>query len=402
MRTFLHRRLWQALPRKWRRSLLFRTTSLAVPRPPPKARPTGPLIVAGTLRTASGLGEASRLCHEALQHADLLVHGIDLTEWLMQSVDFPDYSFVDGQSLDGPGTVLLHVNAPLVPLALFKLGQRFLKDKYIVGVWTWELPHIPSDWRFGVPFVHEIWVPTTFVAEAVRPIANGRPVRVIPYPVAVKKPSTEVVARHDTCIFSALLIFDMASSFARKNPVASIDAFRKAFGDDPLARLIVKISNSEAFPSGLSLIRKAIGSARNIIVIDRRMSFAEMDALYRESNLLISLHRSEGFGLTIAEAMLRGLPTVVTNWSGNIDFVNTRNGFPVPYRLVSAQDIQGTYHHPDMKWADADIEAASEALRRLRCDSVLSRDIGAAAAAYAAETWNAKAYATIVYRYLGL
>jgi glycosyltransferase involved in cell wall biosynthesis len=194
----------------------------------------------------------------------------------------------------------------------------------------------------------------------------------------------------------------MASSFARKNPLASIEAFRKAFGDDPSTRLIVKISNSETFPSGLSSLMKAIGSAPNIVLIDRTISGTEMEALYRESDLLISLHRSEGFGLTIAEAMLRGLPVVATNWSGNIDFLNTSNGFPIPYLLVSAEDLQGTYHHPYMKWADADVEAAAEALRHLRRDPALARDMGQAGVASAAQTWSGEAYATTVCRYLGL
>ena len=77
---------------------------------------------------ASGLGESARLCHDALKQTNLPVYGIDLTEWLMQPTDFPDYSFIDGRSLEGPGTLLLNVNSPLVPLMLLRLGQRFLRN----------------------------------------------------------------------------------------------------------------------------------------------------------------------------------------------------------------------------------------------------------------------------------
>jgi glycosyltransferase involved in cell wall biosynthesis len=402
MRKLLHQWLWQSLPRNLRRSLLFQASSLAAPQPTTEVRPTPPLIVAGNMFNASGLGESARLCHDALKQTNLPVYGIDLTEWLMQPTDFPDYSFIDGRSLEGPGTLLLHVNSPLVPLMLLRLGQRFLRNKYIVGVWAWELPQVPPDWRFGLPLVHEIWVPTTFVAKSVQSISKGRPVRVAPYPIALRQPSPILGTSHGNRLFTVLVIFNMASSFARKNPVASIAAFRKAFGDDPSTRLIIKVSNSEAFPSGINSIVKAIGSASNIILIDRTMTVTDIDVLYRKSDLLISLHRSEGFGLTIAEAMLRGLPVVATDWSGNVDFLNPNNGFPIPYRLVPAEDLQGTYHYPFMQWADADVDAAAEVLRRLRNDPELARHVGKSGAAYAAQTWSDQAYAAMVCRYLGL
>lgn len=184
--------------------------------------------------------------------------------------------------------------------------------------------------------------------------------------------------------------------------VSAITAFRKAFGDDASSRLIVKISNGEDFPSGISSIKEAIGTAHNIVLIDRTMSAGEIEALYSESDVVMSLHRSEGFGLTLAEAMLRGLPVVATNWSGNVDFVTAENGIPVPYRVIAAEDPQGTYNHPDMHWADSDVDAAAEALRRLRREPELARAFGEAGAAYAAQAWSAQSYAETVRRHLGL
>ena len=118
--------------------------------------------------------------------------------------------------------------------------------------------------------------------------------------------------------------------------------------------------------------------------------------------MLISLHRSEGFGLTLAEAMLRGLPVIATNWSGNVDFLTGDTGIPVPYRLVPAQDPQGTYQHPDLRWADADIDAAAAALRRLRANPALRRALGEAAAAFGVKVWSGAAYAATARRRLGL
>lgn len=320
----------------------------------------------------------------------------------MQPVNHPELDLLAGQVHEGHGTVILHVNSPFVPLASWHLGRCLLRGKYIVGYWAWELPAVPYDWRHGIPFVHEIWVPSAFTAAAVTGIAKGRAVRVVPYPVAVGRHERIGNQAETARPFTVLFIFNMASSFSRKNPLATIAAFRTAFGDDRLVRLIVKTSNSQVFPSGINSIREAIGTARNIVLIDKTMSATEIERLYQECDVVMSLHRSEGFGLTLAEAMLHGLPVVATDWSGNVDFLNTDNGIPIPYRLVPAEDAQGTYQHPGMMWAEADIEAAAEALRRLRREPQLARRLGKAGAAYAVRVWSAHSYAETVRRHLGL
>ena len=126
------------------------------------------------------------------------------------------------------------------------------------------------------------------------------------------------------------------------------------------------------------------------------MSAAEIDDLYRDSDVVMSLHRSEGFGLVVAEAMLRGLPVIATDWSGTVDFVSPEWGFPIPYRLVPAEDPQDTYHHPDVKWADADVDAAADALRRLRSEPGVARALGTAGAVHAARVWSVAAYGDAV------
>ena len=143
----------------------------------------------------------------------------------------------------------------------------------------------------------------------------------MPPPVAIDVKPTDQVERDAARPFTVLTIFNMASSFARKNPCAAISAFRSAFGDDPHARLIIKLANMSAYPHGLKLIQVAIADARNITLISASLEKSALNALYSEADVLISLHRSEGFGLTLAEAMLRGLPVIATNWSGNVDFL---------------------------------------------------------------------------------
>ena len=402
VKALLHRHVWQYLPQEWRRAVLFRATALVAPRPTPEADPATPIIVCGALRTASGLGESARLCHDALRVAGLPVYGVDLAPLMMQPDDYSDFTFADGRALEGPGILIFHINSPVLPLAMLRLGSRVVRQKRIVGYWAWELPKLPSEWQHGVPFVHEIWVPSTFTANAVRPIAAGRSVHVVPHPVKLGTHGHAVVGQVADRPFTVLTIFNAASSIARKNPLAPIRAFRCAFADDKSTRLIVKASNLSAFPESFRLIKNAVNSAHNIVLIDRVMSGRELSALYEDSDVVVSLHRSEGFGLTIAEAMLRGIPVVATDWSGNVDFLTPAIGIPVPYHLIPAEDPQGIFHHPDMMWADADVEAAAAALQDLRCDPTLRKGLGDAAAKFAANAWSPENYASAVRRHLGL
>jgi glycosyltransferase involved in cell wall biosynthesis len=348
------------------------------------------------LRQTSGLGAAARACHDSLRDAGLPVYGIDLTRALMHEANYADFAFEDGSHLIGEGTILLHVSGSIVPLAMNLLGRRFVRSKRVIAHWFWELPRLPEDWRHGVQFVHEICVNTRFVADAVRPIAGGRPVHVVPYPL----PLTNGFPRSGTCeavgeadrLFTVLVIFNVASNFARKNPCAAIDAFRKAFGDDPSARLIVKYSNASAWPEGVSLMLQAAHGADNIVLNGDLLSATGMEALYGEADVVLSLHRAEGLGLVVAEAMLRGLPVVATDWSGNTDFLSPDTGMPVDYTLVPVADPQGNYRDPRMMWAEVDIDMAADRLRKLRAQPSLRQALGTAASAHAARIFGPANY----------
>jgi glycosyltransferase involved in cell wall biosynthesis len=403
LRSLFHRRVWRRLPYRWRRAFLFGVTAYAAPRPDPGAAAATPIIVVGALRTASGLGESARLCHDALLAGGFPVYGVDLTAPLMQAVDRFDFAFRDGAALQGPGTLILHVNGPLVPLAMLLLGAGLVRSKRVVGYWAWELPEVPREWARGAPFVHEIWAPSTFAAQAFEAIAEGRPVHVLPHPVADLGPAPgSRPAQAPARPFTLLTLFNMTSSFARKNPCAAIEAFRRAFADDPGARLTVKCTNGAVYPQGLAAIAHAIGAATNIRFVDRVMSGVEIDALYAQADAVVSLHRSEGFGLTIAEAMLRGLPVLATNWSGNVDFLDDETGIPIGYALTPARDPQGTYDHPAMEWAEPDIDAAAQTMRRLRDAPELRRRLGAQAREVARRIFSRAEYCRNAAKVLGL
>jgi glycosyltransferase involved in cell wall biosynthesis len=321
------------------------------------------------------------------------IYGIDLTRLLGYETDVTDWAFVDGRHVIGEGTVILHVGGPLVPLALARLGRRFTREKRIISHWFWELQDLPEDWRQGVPFVHEICVNSQFVGRAVATIADDRPVHLVPHPVAAP-PRRMSAPAHDRP-FTALVVLNVASSFARKNPCAAIRAFRSAFGDrDHRVRLVVKYINADHWPEAEDLMRDAIGNAINIElkgggVFDK----GAMNELFESADVVLSLHRAEGLGLVMAESMLRGLPVIATNWSGSTDFVTSETGIPIGYTLVPAHDPQGTYDFSQSVWAEPRVGDAAAALKRLRSDPDLRRRLGDAAAKAAAHHFDPARFA---------
>jgi glycosyltransferase involved in cell wall biosynthesis len=290
--------------------------------------------------------------------------------------------------------VFLHVSGPLVPLALALLGKRFVRDKRIVAQWFWELDQLPSGWNSGVRFVHEICVNTRFVFRAVSVIARDRPVRVVPLPLPAPSRAPVPITEHRP--FTALVVFNVASSFARKNPCAAIHAFRRAFGDDRSTRLLVKYCNADHWPQSLNLLRQAVADATNIELMGETLSREKLDDLFECSDLILSLHRSEGLGRVIAEGMLRGLPVIGTDWSGSTDFLTLQTGIPIGFDLVPAVDPQGTYNIAHALWAEPRIDEAVSALRLLRSDTELRKRLGDTAAGAAAHLFDPAAYAKAI------
>jgi glycosyltransferase involved in cell wall biosynthesis len=376
VKRWLHQQLWQRLPRRWRRRVLRHLTGVLAPRPD-RHRPSGqgPILIAGALGTASGLGQAARLSLDALGAAGRDVRSLDLSAALMQDGPLADRSPPAPRGSDeGPGTIILHVSGFVMALAMMRLGRRCIRGKVIIGYWAWELPDLPPDWVAGLRFVHEIWVPSRFTAAAVARHTR-LPVRVVPHPVPAaprRAPAREAGP------LTVLVAFDMRSGFTRKNPLAAIAAFRAAFGTDSGVRLIVKISQATAYPPGWRALRAATEGHATIELDDRLLDAAAMADLIDAADIVLSLHRAEGFGLVLAEAMRRGKAVVATGWSGNTDFLTPENSCPVAWRLVPARDPQGSYEYPEQRWAEPDVADAARHLRALR-DPALRRRLGAQA-----------------------
>jgi glycosyltransferase involved in cell wall biosynthesis len=269
-------------------------------------------------------------------------------------------------------------------LAAIHLGRRTMRGRYIVGYWNWELPVVPENWQIGLRFVHEVWVPSNFTADAVNnllPGGRGPRVRVVPYPVATAPP---MPARLDRAAFGlpedvviVLVSASIASSMARKNPLAAIAAFRAAFGDRRDRLLVLKLGKAGHYPDDLAAIRAAVADASNIRIETRTFPSADNHAFISCCDIVLSLHRSEGFGLVPAEAMLLGKPVVATAWSGNMDYMDPDSTALVGYTLVSVSDPRGNYEVPGAVWAEPSVVEAAGQLRRLADSASLRAALGA-------------------------
>ena len=170
--SLVHRAAWQRLPRSLRRSVVFSLADLLAPSiSQGRSTERGPIIVIGALRTASGLGESARLCHDALKILGVPVFGIDIGPTLMQSDDV-DFEWPDGGFVAEPATLSVHVSGSVMPLAMLRLPRKLIRRSRVIGYWAWELPRIPCGWLRGMRFVHEILVPSTFAPQSRFPTAS--------------------------------------------------------------------------------------------------------------------------------------------------------------------------------------------------------------------------------------
>jgi len=365
--TLLHR-LWRLFPARQRRRLAARAAFLLhyrIGKSAPPARRG--VAIAGELSRASGLGEGARVMLRALDYLAMPNWAVDIGDLL------PGASHEIAVSLCQPppaGTPLvLHVNPPMLPLVLLRLPRALIRERRLIGYWAWELPVAPTEWRAAARLMHEIWVPSQFTATAIEPLLPGR-VRVVPHPLAVAPPMCSAMGRADfgfpADAVVVLVSMSLASSLERKNPFGAIAAFRAAFGDRPDRLLVLKIGYPEHFPTDFERITAAVAGAPNIRIDTRTLSQHDRHALTAASDIVLSLHRSEGFGLVPAEAMLLGKPVIATGWSGNMQFMDATSAALVGYRLVASRDPREVYR--DSRWAEPDQEEAVAELRRLADD----------------------------------
>jgi glycosyltransferase involved in cell wall biosynthesis len=366
--------------------------------PLPDRAPRGgfPIAIAGLFSTMSGIGEGARLAYDALEAAGMAPAAFDISGAFGQAeLEAPPRRPVVAGS---GGTLVVHHNAPFLPHALWAIGRARVRGRRVIGYWAWEFPRIPDSWLPSLRYLHEVWVPSELTREAVA-AATELPVHVVPHPLPPVHATPNMRTRLDlpAGALIVLTVFHMGSAFTRKNPLAGIAAFRRAFGDAPDRLLAIKLIDHGASPIARRELEQAIAGAPNIRLINVMLRPADMAGLIDASDIVLSLHRSEGFGLVPAEAMQLGKAVVATGWSGNMDFMNARNSAPVSYDLVPVQDpYDGAFIADGQLWAEANVEHAADWLRRLAAEPELRRRLGDNARADIARQLSPESFARTV------
>lgn len=332
----------------------------------------GPVVVSGLLSGTSGVSRAARLTVRGIEHAGYKPIMHDLTPVFARS-DGAD----SGLPLAPPGGIwLLHVNAPEAIAAMSRISPDAWRGRYRIGFWAYELPVLPASWAIAAAFFHELWVPSLFVAEAARAAGVAIPVRVMPHPVALAVASPK--GQSSQAAFTVLAMGDLNSSWARKNLIGSIEIFRRAFPEAQTSRrLIIKIQSADANDRFEKAARAAMGGRTDISLVSKRMSDPEIERLVAGCDVFLSPHRSEGFGLVIAEALLAGVPALATGWSGNLDFMHDVPELSIRYNLAPVSDAGRVYKSLGAVWAEPDVADAAEKLRALEASPELRQLLAA-------------------------
>lgn len=364
---------------------------LARPRPHAETQPlNAPLVVAGFFRTASGVGESARRCADSLEAHGLSPIRVDVSETFDQ-VDFDPPITLCEMPNTREGTLILHVNAPEMERALFDLQLWRSRHWRSIGYWAWELPEAPPEWSFAARYLSELWTPSEFVSNAFRKTLSV-PVKTVPIFVPVNHSAADRKRfgfGENEIIFLAAA--DGRSSFERKNPLGAIRAFQKAFPDHADVRLLIKTRNLSSFSKFEKTLQGIASKDKRISILDKSLSADEMAALMASIDVFISLHRAEGFGLPIAEAMAAGKPVVATGWSGVLEFLDEQVGMVAPYALTPVTDPFGVYASTS-QWAEPDEAAAAAQLRQLADDATLRRRLGDDARTRIEKDLNGAAY----------
>ena len=326
-----------------------------------RSRPLS-VSVSGYLKDESGWGAAARGYIRALRRLEVPMRLEDFSA--LTSNRSSDRTLTPGDGLADWDVNLMCIDAGQHFAVLSRAAETLLDRRYNIGAWAWELQRFPERWYDRFAYYDEIWVGSSFIASAIAPIAPIPVVRIPPVMTPLTTGSRDgsgMTWRRRADEFLFLFMFDIHSHIPRKNPLAVIEAFRRAFRPSEPVRLILKCVNAEADAAGFAaLLDRASGAA--IDVHAGYIPAPHVGRLMSSCDAYVSLHRSEGIGLTIADAMALGKPVIATGWSGNTDFMDVSNGFPVSYALVEIEENVGPYQEGEL-WAEPSIEHAAELMR---------------------------------------
>jgi glycosyltransferase involved in cell wall biosynthesis len=313
------------------------------------ALPPG-LNVIGYFGSRGGIGQSTRSLADAAERS-----GIRVARRSLSRAPGPREATVYDVNL-------YHVNADGAAAIVEELGPRRHAGRANVAYWYWETETLPARWADRFDYFDEVWVASEFCR---RTIAAASPI-----PVQLVPPSVEPVAARtgpkawagvDSSDFLYLTVLDARSVPERKKPMGAVRAFARAFPVASPARLLVHISNAGS-AAGLARGLEAAAAGTRVTISTGELERADLENLFAACDAYVSLHRAEGFGLPIAEAMAAGKPVIATDYSGSADFLDDTTGFPVRWRYTELREGVRDYD-PGTRWADPDEEHAAMLLR---------------------------------------
>lgn len=358
--------------------------------------------LAGFLQSGLGLGETGRLIAHSLTTA-----GVRFSTHTWEKKDIATVPF-DGISAAAPagaaapgaapgaapaaadprpGISLLSLNGEHLSSFMKSSGADLFQDRYVISIWFWELPELSAPSRAGFQLVDEVWAATPFIQDALAKHSGDIPVKRWQHPV--RQPAGDAAAARQRFPFDDrfvfLFSFDYQSCVKRKNPDAVCEAFIQAFPEPfpggPLC--LIKSINGPLHPVASTLLRRRWAHRPDIVFMDEFLSAADRDLLTWRADACVSLHRSEGLGLTLLEAMSIGKPAIATNYSGNLAFMSPDNSWLIPWAPVKVGP--GSLHYPaDQDWAEPDPAAAALAMREVFAGGPAVRAKAAAGQEYVA------------------
>lgn len=275
---------------------------------------------------------------------------------------------------------VFHINGDEVAQALATIAYRSgPSSSYNIIYPAWELARYPVDWAHQLERFDEVWAPSRFIQESIAAVVQ-RPV--IHMPLACEVMVSYFLGRRAFGIpentFVYLFFFDLRSYVSRKNPEAVLKAFRKLLASRPYAEcvLVLKVNGADVAPDAYEALRATVADLRDqVVLIDKTLTDNEVKNLVRCSDCFVSLHRSEGFGRGLAEAMYLGKPVICTGYSGNMDFSSPDTTMLVDYCLVPVGDGEYPYWEEQF-WAEPDIDQAACHMAKVLDDPAFSRELG--------------------------
>jgi glycosyltransferase involved in cell wall biosynthesis len=346
--------------------------------------------VVGAFEAELGVGEMARQVVAAFDAArvDVLPLGY------VASASRQGHPFAHVPALDAGvnlfPTTIMCVNADGFPRFRERLGREFFAGRRTVGLWWWEATVLPDWMAESFALVDAVWAGSSFVADVLRAAAPaGVPVHQVDIPVRVPRPAR--IGRGELGLpkdrFVVLYLFDHNSVLDRKYPLGALEAFTRAFpaGD---ATLVLKSINGDAHSDAHARVAAAAADRDDVLVKDGYLDAPTRDALLATCDCYLSPHRSEGFGLTIAEALLLERPVVATAWSGSADLVDERTAWPIRHSLRPV-GIGNEPYPADAEWAEPDLDHAAAQLRAVRANPEDAARRAAAGAAHVANRWSA-------------